>query len=1135
MSSSNSSDQSALNLNQKLGAEKLSTVNQDFLTIALEYQKLKKDLKTLASEKGIDLETSYLILQNIEKKGNRYELIFFLKDLGIFIKIDTDKPIFYSFKEVFNAGLEKARTITGDRKFTKASLPSLVMEELDVIDAASWATAILAFLEYSNQDDESLSSLTTTLQIQAYYGLVQSGISLVQGVIQITEVVTSVASGSNGLISLSATIGDAILETGNLYQGSTKSTLSLMGKTVKNFSNGLTVVTGIFSIALDSAAIYKLDPTDPGYNGAVASLSFNVIGFTLTLTSIFSGTIASVLGFSAPTASIIGSFAGGLTVPVAGLAIGITALVNQLEQNFESCRRLGEFVLDLEESYLNFPSYLHPAVNFANGKVIVKSINLTTKKLELTTPKLPYFGKGSRVDPLKVYNNVPGYVPKTWSENYKNNKGYDLPLNPDFNLLKEVILPVTPEYRMDLEAISLLAGPYNRFDKEIMALPILTGSDELSWNWQIISGHIVGFSLRNPSPIEYYPTIIKVIGSGGDDILSTPSLEDEECEYIRNLVTYEIKKDKGSCLLTVSQYAKYEVTLGNEASLSIYLPTVEDKDLDINYLNCQIKFSGSWVKIEFPEQEKSLDKDKIISIIDKQGKQKKVNFSTESSELILIDSELYKKATNKSIEEELRNGRNIDIIIDSLQTIPIKNALQQQQQQRHAYGFYFRKKNVIQYLNSPGKLPASLGVVKCLPDQVILRQQVFDDFYYYTLNDSGTFKIDFSGQPHSQSLGYLINGQVPAPSKGILKDGCPNCHSGNIQYSDSRRLYVDPLRCSDCNYDFPEYPPNTILHSTFFFPRDIEEIHSSLLEWSRGSEDIYYDYVNLVIEASESNYYAQQQKEKIQQCSQQISQKLKSVEGKEKLELLNQTFWSLRDVNYKGYFREIVKPPIADLLTEAPPTSSIQLSEDDKSNVHNMLLKWARYNMNLMNLPENRILIEYVRLVVNGNPYHKPTQQAIEELSPMVMEELINNDPKTRRLRTLLSIYNAIESLDIRNYIKELLRAPVANLLDIDPASPIIPLLPLDTGRKNEIQHILRLWSRANSYISFLINDLIEAYEQQQIEEHSQISQDISRSLIRGTPNLLNTLRALYARLEKRNEIQYVRDLLGTDLAGLLP
>jgi hypothetical protein len=153
----------------------------------------------------------------------------------------------------------------------------------------------------------------------------------------------------------------------------------------------------------------------------------------------------------------------------------------------------------------------------------------------------------------------------------------------------------------------------------------------------------------------------------------------------------------------------------------------------------------------------------------------------------------------------------------------------------------------------------------------------------------------------------------------------------------------------------------------------------------------------------------------------------------------------------------------------------------------------------------------------------------------MVMEELINNDPKTRRLRTLLSIYNAIESLDIRNYIKELLRAPVANLLDIDPASPIIPLLPLDTGRKNEIQHILRLWSRANSYISFLINDLIEAYEQQQIEEHSQISQDISRSLIRGTPNLLNTLRALYARLEKRNEIQYVRDLLGTDLAGLLP
>jgi hypothetical protein len=137
MSSSNSSDQAPLISTEKLGCENSTTVNQYFLCIVLKYQELKQALKTLAQEESINLETSYLILQNTKQIGSKYELQFVSKDSTQPITIETNADIFYLFKETFNAALDKARPITANGESTKSSLPSLKMDSLDVIDAAS--------------------------------------------------------------------------------------------------------------------------------------------------------------------------------------------------------------------------------------------------------------------------------------------------------------------------------------------------------------------------------------------------------------------------------------------------------------------------------------------------------------------------------------------------------------------------------------------------------------------------------------------------------------------------------------------------------------------------------------------------------------------------------------------------------------------------------------------------------------------------------------------------------------------------------------------------------------------------------------------------------------------------------------
>jgi hypothetical protein len=263
MSLPNSSNQTQFDLTEKLKAERattiqtINTVNQDFIILTLEYKKFKQAVKTLAVDKNIDLNTSYLILENTKKLGDKYELQFIVKGSQEYRRIETNDSTFYAFKEIFNTALNKARLITQDEQptsSTRALAPSL-MEGLDLIDSASWGTSIAAFIEYANSDEE-ISSLSTTLQIQAYYGLFQSGLTLGQGAFSITQVISDLAG--NKFISLSEKMGNKILLAAKGADGLKKTALNAMGKLV---SNSLTIATGVFSIVIDSIALAKLDQT----------------------------------------------------------------------------------------------------------------------------------------------------------------------------------------------------------------------------------------------------------------------------------------------------------------------------------------------------------------------------------------------------------------------------------------------------------------------------------------------------------------------------------------------------------------------------------------------------------------------------------------------------------------------------------------------------------------------------------------------------------------------------------------------------------------------------------------------------------------------------------------------------------
>ncbi|WP_041232954.1 TcdA/TcdB pore-forming domain-containing protein [Cylindrospermum stagnale] len=260
MSLPNSSNQTQFDLTEKLNAERattiktINTVNQDFIILTLDYQKFKQAVKTLALDKNIDLKTSYLILENTKKIGDKYELQFVVKGSQEARKIETNDPTFYAFKETFNTALNKARLITQDEKptqSTRALVPSLQMEALDVIDSASWGTAISAFIEYANSDEE-ISSLPTTLQIQAYYGLFQSGLTLGQGAFSITQVMSDLAG--NKFISLSEKMGNKLLLAAKGADGLKKTALNAMGKLV---SNSLTIATGVFSIVFSTGEFTK--------------------------------------------------------------------------------------------------------------------------------------------------------------------------------------------------------------------------------------------------------------------------------------------------------------------------------------------------------------------------------------------------------------------------------------------------------------------------------------------------------------------------------------------------------------------------------------------------------------------------------------------------------------------------------------------------------------------------------------------------------------------------------------------------------------------------------------------------------------------------------------------------------------
>jgi hypothetical protein len=1008
MSLSNSLDQNSLNVNvtKTLISKNSTTVSQDFLSLALEYQKLKSALENLAEQKEIDLKTSYLILETTKKNGSKYELQFVVKGSNkpiIFETFETNDATFYLFKETLNAALKKARFITEDRKSSRASLPSLNIERLEVIDAASWGTAIAALIEFSN-NDEPISSLTTTLQIQAYYGLFQSGITLGQGIFQITQVVSDLAG--NQIISLSEKIGNKILDAAAQATGPTQKALSAMGKIA---SNSLTVATGIISLGLEIAAIAQLNPGDPQFASSATSLSFSIISFGLGLTSILAGPVVS-------------SFAGALAVPIAGLGIGLGALIQLTGKQWENCRRLGEYTIELEKSYLNFlvNSNQGKQINLVDGYVIVKEVNLKTRTVQLDTPWLPKFNPPSRGTTFSVSTHTEG---DSWDKNYKRYTNRDLPLTKTFNVRQEVILPVLPRYKMHIEKIGV-ATYYPRKDAEIMALPMLSGAYKLSWGF-FGTGYIIGYTNRQEGPIQYCETTVKVIGSDGDDILISPSLKEEDAQdnrfiiAIRNFLTYEIHKSQGSCLLVVSKYAKYQITLGEQASLLLNLSEVDDFHVD--YENHQIRFGSNWVKIAFSEQSVA----KVI-LIDKEGKCKKVHFSTQSSELIWIDSELYYKAKNKSIEDELINRRIDDPLLTSPTTIPIKNAAKDYRQPkpytRCHYGFYFRNQNVIKYLDSPGKLPERLSVVKCLPDQVILSQKVSgDEFYYYTKKDNGSFQIEFSGQPHSQSLAYLINGQLPTVyEEGRLENGCPNCDSGNIHYLPTGLPnYVKPSYCKDCAHCFPRYPldkPDIKLSEY-----EKESIHSLLEDWSRGSR-VLHQYIQLVIQLSTGSNSAGEKE--IREKSQLVVEELSRSEKK-----LNDLkgIYSRLEAPEKIYIRELLRTPIANLLENptTPTTPISALNPREKQRIDNLLREWAGTDQQLK---------EYLDFVISPSPVPPLNEDRILVFSNSISKKL---EREPQKLNDLINLYMCLPSSAEKLYVQSLLRPPIADLLS--PSGPRPP------------------------------------------------------------------------------------------------
>jgi hypothetical protein len=222
------------------------------------------------------------------------------------------------------------------------------------------------------------------------------------------------------------------------------------------------------------------------------SLSFNVLSFGLGLASIFGGSVAS-------------SFAGGLAIPLAGLAIGLGGLIQITDSQWERCRLLGEYTIALERSYHNFiKSNQGTELNLSDTYVIVSEVNLKTGKVQLWTPWLPKFYPPSRGTVFSVGTHQKG---DSWEVNYKKFTGNDLPLTKRFNGgVEEIILPILPNYKIHIEKLGV-GGKYHRYDAEIMALPKLSGGTNVSWGWGGF-GYEIGFTNRVGGPA-------RILGNNG--------------------------------------------------------------------------------------------------------------------------------------------------------------------------------------------------------------------------------------------------------------------------------------------------------------------------------------------------------------------------------------------------------------------------------------------------------------------------------------------------------------------------------------------------------------------------------------------------------------------------------------------
>lgn len=339
------------------GSQTNQRINRLFKAIQLT-EELSKSLSTVFRENHLTDENAdyYFDLDSVayNEETNEYTMrVFDLKSDKIVAITDT-KPIFIAYKSLLNEQIEEFKkgidVVTDSNMARKIKLSST--QHTNTLNAAFFLQSVLDFkTQYNN-----IHNLDKAVRVQIYSQIFRNGVGVLQTAADVSRLISEAAG-----VEL---------------------------KLLNGVSDGLSAAAVIFDGVILTSLISELKSTSDARRHARLQTQIGIISANLALNA---GSIGAGMAGAATAASILGY----LTVPVAGLSIGLPTLLDNLyvlrESYLDTVRYFGYlFNTNTIYTYDEEKKAAIPA-----DDIVITDINFKNKKYSLGNCDMYAMNSGS--------------------------------------------------------------------------------------------------------------------------------------------------------------------------------------------------------------------------------------------------------------------------------------------------------------------------------------------------------------------------------------------------------------------------------------------------------------------------------------------------------------------------------------------------------------------------------------------------------------------------------------------------------------------------------------------------------------------------------------------------------------------